>query len=37
VYRLRTMLGLTRDAAVVGAAGSSFTLGTGISALILAR
>ncbi len=37
VYRLRTMLGLTRDAAVVGAVGSSFTLGTGISALSLAK
>jgi hypothetical protein len=36
VYRLRTMLGLTRKTAVVGAVGSSFTLGTGISALSLA-
>ncbi|MCA1605851.1 MAG: MBL fold metallo-hydrolase [Acidobacteria bacterium] len=36
VYRLRTMLGLTRNTAVVGAVGSSFTLGTGISALSLA-
>jgi 7,8-dihydropterin-6-yl-methyl-4-(beta-D-ribofuranosyl)aminobenzene 5'-phosphate synthase len=36
VYRLRTMLGLTRETAVVGAVGSSFTLGTGISALSLA-
>ena len=36
VYRLRTMLGLTRATAVVGAVGSSFTLGTGISALNLA-
>jgi 7,8-dihydropterin-6-yl-methyl-4-(beta-D-ribofuranosyl)aminobenzene 5'-phosphate synthase len=37
VYRLRTMLGLSRSAAVVGAVGSSFTLGSGISALSLAR
>jgi 7,8-dihydropterin-6-yl-methyl-4-(beta-D-ribofuranosyl)aminobenzene 5'-phosphate synthase len=37
VYRLRTMLGLSRSAAVVGSVGSSFTLGTGISALSLAR
>lgn len=36
VYRLRTILGLTRMTAVVGAVGSSFTLGTGISALSLA-
>ena len=36
VYRLRTMLGLTRKTAVVGAVGSSFTLGTGISARNLA-
>ena len=36
VYRLRTMLGLDRKTAVVGAVGSSFTLGTGISALSLA-
>ena len=36
VYRLRTMLGLTRKTAVVGAVGSSFTLGSGISALRLA-
>lgn len=36
VYRLRAMLGLTRKTAVVGAVGSSFTLGTGISALSVA-
>ena len=36
VYRLRTMLGLTRQTAVVAAVGSSFTAGTGITALILA-
>ncbi len=36
VYRLRAILGLTRKTAVVGAVGSSFTLGTGISALSLA-
>jgi 7,8-dihydropterin-6-yl-methyl-4-(beta-D-ribofuranosyl)aminobenzene 5'-phosphate synthase len=36
VYQLRAMLGLTRKTAVVGAVGSSFTLGTGISALNLA-
>lgn len=36
VYRLRTILGLNRRTAVVGAVGSSFTLGTGISALSLA-
>ena len=37
VYRLRTMLGLTRQAVVVGAVGSSFTSDAGISALNLAR
>ena len=37
VYRLRAMLGLTERQALVGAVGSSFTLGTGISALSLAR
>ena len=37
VYRLRAMLDLNRSSAVVGAVGSSFTLGTGISALSLAR
>lgn len=36
VYRIRAMLGLTRKTAVVGAVGSSFTLGSGISALNLA-
>ena len=36
VYRLRSMIGLTRKTAVVGAVGSSFTLGTGIGALALA-
>jgi 7,8-dihydropterin-6-yl-methyl-4-(beta-D-ribofuranosyl)aminobenzene 5'-phosphate synthase len=36
VYRLRTLVGLTRATAVVGAVGSSFTLGKGISALSLA-
>jgi 7,8-dihydropterin-6-yl-methyl-4-(beta-D-ribofuranosyl)aminobenzene 5'-phosphate synthase len=37
VYRLRALLGLPRDRAVVGAVGSSFTLGAGITALALAR
>ena len=37
VYRIRGMLGLTRSTAVVGAVGSSFTLGAGISALSLAQ
>lgn len=36
VYRLRTLAGLTRKTAVVGAVGSSFTLGKGIDALALA-
>ena len=36
VYRLRSIIGLTRKTAVVGAVGSSFTLGAGISALALA-
>jgi 7,8-dihydropterin-6-yl-methyl-4-(beta-D-ribofuranosyl)aminobenzene 5'-phosphate synthase len=36
VYRLRTLVGLTRATAVVGAVGSSFTLGRGIAALSLA-
>jgi len=36
VYRLRTLVGLTRKTAVVGAVGSSFTLGKGIDALALA-
>ena len=37
VYRLRELLGLSRGAAVVAAVGSSFTLGTGIAPLALAR
>jgi 7,8-dihydropterin-6-yl-methyl-4-(beta-D-ribofuranosyl)aminobenzene 5'-phosphate synthase len=36
VYRLRDLVGLTRQTAVVGAVGSSFTLGKGIDALALA-
>jgi 7,8-dihydropterin-6-yl-methyl-4-(beta-D-ribofuranosyl)aminobenzene 5'-phosphate synthase len=36
VYRLRALLGLTRQTAVVGAVGSSFTLGTGINPLSVA-
>ena len=36
VYRLRTMLGLTRKTAVVGAVGSTYTLGQGIRALNIA-
>jgi 7,8-dihydropterin-6-yl-methyl-4-(beta-D-ribofuranosyl)aminobenzene 5'-phosphate synthase len=36
VYRLRNTLGLTRKTAVVGAVGSSFTLGVGIVPLALA-
>ena len=36
VYRLRDLVGLTRKTAVVGAVGSSFTLGKGIDALVLA-
>lgn len=36
VYRLRSLLGLTRKTAVVGAVGSSFTLGSGIRALNIA-
>jgi 7,8-dihydropterin-6-yl-methyl-4-(beta-D-ribofuranosyl)aminobenzene 5'-phosphate synthase len=36
VYRLRTLVGLTRATAVVGAVGASFTLGKGITALSLA-
>jgi len=36
VYRLRSLLGLTRQTAVVGAVGASFTLGKGINALALA-
>jgi 7,8-dihydropterin-6-yl-methyl-4-(beta-D-ribofuranosyl)aminobenzene 5'-phosphate synthase len=37
VYRLRALVGLSRKTAVVGAVGSSFTLGSGIDALRLAR
>lgn len=37
VFRIRQLAGLTRQTAVVGAVGSSFTLGTGINALALAR
>jgi 7,8-dihydropterin-6-yl-methyl-4-(beta-D-ribofuranosyl)aminobenzene 5'-phosphate synthase len=37
VYRLRGSLGLSRETAVVGAVGSSFTLGKGIDPLALAR
>lgn len=36
VYRLRSLLSLTRRTAVVGAVGSSFTLGKGIDPLALA-
>lgn len=36
VYRIRSLAGLTRRTAVVGAVGSSFTLGKGISALSIA-
>ena len=37
VFRLRQLAGLTRREAVVGAVGSSYTLGSGIEALSLAR
>ena len=37
VYRLQTLLGLARGAAVVAAVGSTFTLGKGIDPLALAR
>ena len=37
VFRLRQLAGLTRREAVVGAVGSSYTLGSGIEALPLAR
>jgi 7,8-dihydropterin-6-yl-methyl-4-(beta-D-ribofuranosyl)aminobenzene 5'-phosphate synthase len=37
VYRLRGSLGLSRQTAVIGAVGSSFTLGKGIDPLALAR
>jgi metal-dependent hydrolase (beta-lactamase superfamily II) len=36
-YRLRQIIGLKRENAVVAAAGSSFTLGKGIDPLALAR
>jgi 7,8-dihydropterin-6-yl-methyl-4-(beta-D-ribofuranosyl)aminobenzene 5'-phosphate synthase len=36
VYRIRSLAGLTRRTAVVGAVGSSFTLGKGIDALSIA-
>ena len=37
VYRLRTLAGLTRETAVVGAVGASFSLQDGIDPLALAR
>jgi 7,8-dihydropterin-6-yl-methyl-4-(beta-D-ribofuranosyl)aminobenzene 5'-phosphate synthase len=37
VFRIRQRAGLTRKTAVVGAVGSSFTLGSGIDPLDLAR
>ena len=37
VFRLRHLAGLTRREAVVGAVGSSYTLGSGIEALALAK
>ena len=37
LYRLRTLSGLTRQTAVVGAVGASYTHGTGIDATALAR
>ena len=37
VFRFRQLTGLARRDAVVGAVGSSYTLGTGIEALVLAR
>ena len=37
VFRIRQALGLARKAAVVGAVGSSFTLGTGIDPKALAQ
>jgi 7,8-dihydropterin-6-yl-methyl-4-(beta-D-ribofuranosyl)aminobenzene 5'-phosphate synthase len=37
VYRLRGLLGLPREKAVVAAVGSAFTLGTGLTPLSLAR
>ena len=37
VYRLRSLLALPRESAVVGAVGATFTLGKGIDPLLLAR
>jgi 7,8-dihydropterin-6-yl-methyl-4-(beta-D-ribofuranosyl)aminobenzene 5'-phosphate synthase len=37
VFQLRSIVGLTRADAVVGAVGSTFILGRGIDALALAR
>jgi 7,8-dihydropterin-6-yl-methyl-4-(beta-D-ribofuranosyl)aminobenzene 5'-phosphate synthase len=37
VFRLRQLVGLTRRTAAVGAVGSSFTLGSGLEPLDLAR
>ncbi len=37
VFRIRQLLGVSRQAAVVGAVGSSFTLGKGIDARSLAQ
>ena len=37
VYRLRSLLALSRESAVVGAVGSTFTLGKGIDPRLLAR
>jgi len=37
VFRLRERLGLTRETAVVGAVGATFTLGAGIAPLALAK
>jgi 7,8-dihydropterin-6-yl-methyl-4-(beta-D-ribofuranosyl)aminobenzene 5'-phosphate synthase len=37
LYRLRSLLALSRESAVVGAVGTTFTLGKGIDPLLLAR
>lgn len=37
VYRLRSLLALSRESAVVGAVGSTYTVGKGIDPLLLAR
>ncbi len=37
LFRIRQLAGLTRSTAVVGAVGSSFTLGKGLEALSIAR